>query len=276
VLALSATCTHKISKRVRKVLNLKEDTTEIRLSPDKPNIKLAVKKIANSVESGMAWMIDKLDSLPRTIIYCTSIRDVSKLYNYLTSEVPSCLSYCDMFHSETPDTKKKKILDDLCDENGTLRIIIATSALGMGIDIAKTNSVILYGAPKQLVEVIQEIGRVGRDGTPALALLLYNSYNLRQAEQEVRDVFKTESCRRKVLLKPFVKESELGLSQDPHHTCCDICATLCRCNDCQKDVFLLEKMLQDEPSASDSDTNSDATELYDDADFLLESDIEFE
>ncbi|XP_061194372.1 bifunctional 3'-5' exonuclease/ATP-dependent helicase WRN-like [Saccostrea echinata] len=226
----------------------------------------------------MAWMIDGLDSFPRTIIYCTSIRDVSKLYHYLTSEVPDCVSFCDMFHSETPDSKKKKILDDLCNENGSLRIVIATSALGMGIDMASANNVILYGAPKQLVEVIQEIGRVGRDGTPALALLLYNSYHLRKAEQEVRDVYISQTCRRKVLLKPFVKENELGLiSQDPHHTCCDRCVLLCRCNDCQKDVFLLEKMLKDEPPASESDTNSESTELYDDdVELLMESDIELE
>lgn len=71
VLALSATCTHKICRRVRKVLNLKDDATEIRLSPDKPNIKMVVKKIPNSVDLGMAWIIDQLDSFPRTIIYCT-------------------------------------------------------------------------------------------------------------------------------------------------------------------------------------------------------------
>lgn len=100
-----------------------------------------------------------------------------------------------MFHSETPDAKKEKILDDFFNENGLLRIVIATSAFGMGIDITGTNNVILYGAPKQLVEVIQEIDRAGRDGTPALALLLYNSYHLRKVEQEMKDVYKlVEGC----------------------------------------------------------------------------------
>lgn len=57
VLAVSATCTHEICRRVRKVLNLKDDATEIRPSPDKPNIKLVMKKIPNSVDLGMAWII---------------------------------------------------------------------------------------------------------------------------------------------------------------------------------------------------------------------------
>lgn len=117
VLALSATCTHKICRRVRKVLNLKDDATEIRLPPDKPNIKLVVKKIPNSVDLGMAWIIDQLDSFPRTIMYCNIIRDVSKLYCYITSEVPDSVSFCEISHSETPDAKKEKILDDLCNEH---------------------------------------------------------------------------------------------------------------------------------------------------------------
>ena len=179
------------------------------------------------------------------------------------------------FHSETPEAKKEKILDDLCNEHGSLRIVIATSALGMGIYITGTNNVILYGAPKQLVEVVQEIGRAGRDGNPALALLLYNSYHLRKVEQEVKDVYNSQTCRRKMLLKPFVKESELTI-KDPHHMCCDRCMLLCKCDDCHKDTFPLEKMIKDEPSVLDSDTNSDSTELYDDAELLIESDTEFD
>lgn len=70
------------------------------------------------------------------------------MYGYKTSEVPDSVFFCEMFHSETPDGKKEKILDDLWNEHGSLRIVIATSALGMGIDITGTNNVILYGAPK--------------------------------------------------------------------------------------------------------------------------------
>ena len=161
------------------------------MSPDKPNIKVVTKKIANSVDQGMAWMVDALDSIAKTVIYCNSIQDVSKLYVYLTSEVPNSVNYCEMFHSETPKAKKEKILNDLCNEDGLLKITIATSALGMGIDVPKTNNVILYGVPQQMVKIIQEIGRVGHDGSPALAVLLYNSYYLRTVDKEVKDLFVT-------------------------------------------------------------------------------------
>ena len=139
----------------------------------------------------MAWMMDALDSIAKTVIYCNSIKDVSKLYVYLTSEVPNSVNYCEMFHSETPKAKKEKILDDLCNEDGLLKITIATSALRMGTDVPKTNNVILYGVPQQMVKIIQEIGRIGHDGCPALAVLLYNPYHLRTVNKEVKDLFVT-------------------------------------------------------------------------------------
>lgn len=45
ILALSATCTHKISRRVYKILDLSVNTIETRISPNKPNIKIVVHKI---------------------------------------------------------------------------------------------------------------------------------------------------------------------------------------------------------------------------------------
>lgn len=53
VLALSATCTKKISRRVSKILQLGTDTTEIRISPNRDNIKVVVKKNPNTTEMAM-------------------------------------------------------------------------------------------------------------------------------------------------------------------------------------------------------------------------------
>lgn len=58
VLALSATCTKKTAKRVKKCLNLSDKSLEIIVSPDKPNIKLVVKKVSKNIETAMFWLID--------------------------------------------------------------------------------------------------------------------------------------------------------------------------------------------------------------------------
>lgn len=128
---------------------------------------------------------------------------------------------------------------------------------------------------KQLVEVDQDICRAGRDRNLALALLVNNSYHLRKVEQEVKDVCNSQTCRSKILLKPFVKESKLTI-KDPHHMCCDRCMLLCKCDDCHKDTFALEKMIKDEPSVLDFDTDGNSTEVYNDTEHLIESDTDID
>lgn len=92
-----------------------------------------------------------------------------------------------MYHSETPSEKKAfyrpfKILTVVC-------LVIATSSLGMCVDCAKFYDVILYGSPKTVVELIQEIGKVGRDGQTLTALLLYNSFHLCKVDNDVKNVY---------------------------------------------------------------------------------------
>lgn len=165
----------KISKRVSKILQLQGDTTEIRISPNKENIKLVVKNIPIITEMALVWAIDALSDkpLPRTIFYCISITNASNLFSYIITELPhpQC-AVVQMFHSETPEDIKTKILSELSDEESTTKLVIATSALGMGVDIHKYSNVILYGAPKSIVDTVQEIGRVGRDGKEAATQFL--------------------------------------------------------------------------------------------------------
>lgn len=63
-----------------------------------------------------------------------------------------------MFHSESAEKTKDKIISDLGNPQSDLRIIIATSALGMGVDIQGFHSLVLYGPPLTTVDLIQGIG----------------------------------------------------------------------------------------------------------------------
>ena len=61
---------------------------------------------------------------------------------------------------------------------GKLDTIVATSAFGMGIDKPDIRYVVHAQVPGSLDSYYQEIGRSGRDGGPALALLLYRPEDL--------------------------------------------------------------------------------------------------
>ena len=78
-----------------------------------------------------------------------------------------------------------------------LRIVIATIAFGMGVDLPDVRQVIHVAAPDDVESYIQETGRAGRDGLPSLALLLHvkwRSHPLTDPIKEYRD--NMDMCRR--------------------------------------------------------------------------------
>ncbi|XP_052066301.1 uncharacterized protein LOC127705957 [Mytilus californianus] len=237
---------------------------------------------------GMTWLVDALEEksqdFPRTLLYCSSINDTSKLYKYIVTELPHCAKYIEMFHSETPDVNKNIIINALKEESSVLRLILSTSALGMGLDVKKCSGVVLFGPPNNLVDLLQVIGRVGRDGNPSVAIILYNGYHLQKLKPEVKAILKAKDCRRKDLMCNFLRNSDLDdlmKKESRKHSCCDLCTKSCNCESCDmlplEKLFLSEQVVeeleeQEDSAVSDSDTedyNLSAYEYFEDLDMAL-------
>ena len=85
------------------------------MSQNKSNIKYSVFKISSDIEMDMSWMVEGIKHLqndfPKTLLYIRTNNDVTKIYTYFIKELEiSSHSLIEMFHSETPDTKKLKLL----------------------------------------------------------------------------------------------------------------------------------------------------------------------
>lgn len=76
------------------------------------------------------------------------------------------------YHAGLKDIERTRVQDGFA--NGSLRVVCATNAFGMGIDRPDVEAVIHFAIPGSVEAYYQEIGRGGRDGRPATATLLWD------------------------------------------------------------------------------------------------------
>lgn len=105
----------------------------------------------------------------RVVIYCATRKYVDMVANYLTDQFPSEVVKC---HAYMDSGKREK--NEIAFIRGKKRIMVATTAFGMGVDVPDIRLVIHFNLPLSVIDYYQQIGRAGRDGNKAHAVLLYH------------------------------------------------------------------------------------------------------
>lgn len=88
---------------------------------------------------------------------------------------------------------------------------------------------ILCGIPSSITDLVQEVGRIGKDGKDSIALLLNSKYHLQHAHNSIKHIYTTKTCRRVPIMKEFLTTSQLDSLATGNHSCCDICELSCTC-----------------------------------------------
>ncbi|XP_028404069.1 putative ATP-dependent DNA helicase Q1 [Dendronephthya gigantea] len=142
-----------------------------------------------------------------------------------------------MYHAKTPQRIKDLVLTDFLEPSGTIRLVIATSALGMGVNIPNIRRIVNYGIPKDMESYVQGVGRGGRDGKDVIAIMYYKPYHLCHVDKVMRSFVKNQlECRRSCILD-FFSENNKNKTSAHSHKCCDICTRSCNCGSCPIEVF---------------------------------------
>ena len=115
-------------------------------------------------------LIDKYHKDGSVLIFAQTTTYVDALYNILGEIYPGDVT---RYHSRIkPERRKKQLLFDFL--QGKRKIMIATSAFSMGIDVPDIALVVHFNAPINMTDYIQQIGRAGRDGRKAHCVLFYD------------------------------------------------------------------------------------------------------
>ena len=115
-------------------------------------------------------LIDKYHKDGSVLIFAQTTACVDALYNILRERYTDEVT---RYHSRVkPERHKKELLFDFL--QGKRKIMIATSAFSMGIDVPDIELVVHFNAPISMTDYIQQIGRAGRDGRKAHCVLFYD------------------------------------------------------------------------------------------------------
>jgi superfamily II DNA/RNA helicase len=115
-------------------------------------------------------LLEAVYNLPRPIIvYGSKVEDVEAWYSLLQA---NGFRRCDIMTGNSHLDERLRLMTNW--RNGSIDLVVATSAFGLGVDLPDVRTIIHVCIPETIDRFYQEVGRAGRDGKATVSLTLYS------------------------------------------------------------------------------------------------------
>lgn len=215
ILALTATADVHTKEDIQEQLGIKEENTFI-AGFNRPNIHLAaVYKKGNGYDQIKKVILNRQKDTG--IIFTNTKSECDKLYEKMKKDGFNVGKH----HSDLTEEMKERMAKNFMD--GKIRIMVATTGFGMGIDKSDVRYVIHNSMPYSVADYAQQFGRAGRDGKESEAIVFYkysevNTAILRREKsqdwqgleriREVTDIISSDDCLRIKVSEKFGEKIE--------------------------------------------------------------------
>ncbi len=164
VLCTTATANDRVVDDI--VEQLGHDLQVVRGPLERESLRLAVLDLPQPADR-LAWLATTIPTLPGSgIVYCLTIADTERVTEWLRKQGIEARSY-----SGDSDSGDRPALEDALLRN-EVKVMVATSALGMGFDKPDLGFVIHYQSPGSAIAYYQQVGRAGRALADSVGILL--------------------------------------------------------------------------------------------------------
>jgi ATP-dependent DNA helicase RecQ len=171
VLALTATASQPVRQEIVKRLGMREPRIVVR-GFDRPNIRLAVEGFSDEEDKREALIAHVIDAPKPGIVYAATRKHAEELAAALVEHGLDAVAY----HAGMAAGERTRVQEAFMSD--AAEVIVATTAFGMGVDKLNVRFVYHLDVSESVDAYYQEIGRAGRDGEPAEAILFYRPEDL--------------------------------------------------------------------------------------------------